>query len=432
MNRLNWWYLSLVVAAYMIGLGNIWKFPALLLKHGLGGLVVYMVMVVLMIPLIAVAMDSTKHKRYELLEYYLKEYNKPAFGFMFFLFDLILISYYTLVGGWTITSLFIKDVSSSFTGNLISLVLVFIILSLILLRGRERTLDIMVISVGLFFIAILFVVPVIHIKIGTLKVSYAASEWLKQAFAWRGITLDTVGDMAQQAAYSLSLGMGFYLILGEFLPENISPVKIAAIGAVLDTLASLIATYMITMILALNPGVPIEGTALLFKGLPNVLTYGLNAKFLLYLINVSIFLAALSSMIPIGETILRAYEELSKMDRDKAVPIVMGSAFVLGLLSIVGLNLVHVNTIGILDGAVSTFVLFGGIIAAWAVIERREYITKGLHEASYIGIIIIGILGLYSLYHLVISGQYVAVIVLITLIILSLGLNGYLRKFLTR
>ncbi len=432
MNRLSWWYLSLVVAAYMIGLGNIWKFPALLLKYGLGGLVVYIAMVVLMIPLIAVAMDSTKHRRYEILEYYLKEYNKPALGFMFFLFDLVLISYYTLVGGWTVTSLFIKDVSASLTGNLISLVFVFVILSVILLRGRERTLDIMVISVVLLFIAILIVVPSIHIKISTLKVSYAASEWFRQAFTWKGISLGTIRDMAQQAAYSLSLGMGFYLVLGEFLPENISPVKIATIGAVLDTLTSLVATYMITMILALNPGVPIEGTALLFKGIPNVLIYSLNERGLLYLINVSIFLAALSSMIPIGETILRAYEELSKMDRDKALPTVMGAAFVLGLLSIVGLSLVHINTIGILDGAVSTFVLFGGVIAAWAVIERRDYITRGLHEASYIGIVIVSILGLYSLYHLIISAQYTAVIVLVALIALSLSLNGYLRKLLAR
>ncbi|ASJ05009.1 sodium-dependent transporter [Thermococcus barossii] len=426
MNRFTLGYLSLVVAAFMIGLGNIWKFPALAFQHGLGGIVVYLIFVAMMVPLIAVALESTKHKRYELLEYYLKEYKRPAFGFMFFLFNILLLSYYSIVGGWTLSSLVIKDVTGSLSGNAITLVFVFALLILILIRGREKTLDVMVISVGLFFLALIVAIIGIYSNVPDKG---AISHFIGQAFTWKGITEATVRDMAIQAAYSLSLGMGFYLILGAFLPDEISGAKLASIGAALDTFASILATFVIAMVLAVDPNIPIQGTALLFQGLPKVMVDILKLPALFYLLSFAVFLAALSSMIPIGETIVRIYEEFMRLPRDKAVLTIIGVTALLGLTNILGMKF-GIDTITILDGAVSTFVLFGGIIAAWAAIEHREYVPEGLKKVAYPGIVVVGILGLYSLYHMLTEGQYVSFLLLIGIVGLALILNDKIKNYL--
>ncbi len=99
-NRNRLWYISLVVAAYMVGVSNLWKFPALVLKYGLGGLLSYIFMVTVMVPLIATAMVSTKNKGYELAEFYSREFNTVWPAMAFFLFDIILLLYYPIVSGW--------------------------------------------------------------------------------------------------------------------------------------------------------------------------------------------------------------------------------------------------------------------------------------------------------------------------------------------
>ncbi|WP_010477423.1 sodium-dependent transporter [Thermococcus zilligii] len=426
MDRLSFGYLSLVVAAFMIGLGNIWKFPALLLRYGLGGLVVYLLSVAIIVPLIAVALESTKHKRYEILEYYFKEYGRPAFALLFLVFDLLLISYYTIVGGWTISSLFIKDVTGSLTGNLVTLVIVFVILILILMRGKEKTLDVMVVSVVLFFLALVVSELSMYLNVPNKT---AIGETLSKAFTWRGITLGMIKDMVIQAAYSLSLGMGFYLVLGEFLPEKVSGMKLAAAGAVLDTTASLIATVSISTVLAVDPTIPIEGTALLFKGLPKAMLEVLNLPVLLYLLSFAAFLAALSSMIPVGETIVRVYSNLTRIPREKSVPFMLGLGLVLGVVNVLGMSL-GVDTITILDSAVSTFTLFGGIVAAWAIIERREYLQESVRKAAYSGILTVAVLGLYSLYTMLRTKQYASFLLLVGVVVIVLGINGKLKSHL--
>ena len=223
--------------------------------------------------------------------------------------------------------------------------------------------------------------------------------------------------------------MGFYLVLGEFLPDTMSGVKLATFGAVLDTVASLLSTLGIAMILAVDPTIPVQGTALLFRGLPSVMLNILHLPILLYLLSFAVFLAAISSMIPIGETMVRIYINLTNISREKTVPAILGAGLILGIVNIFGMNL-GIDTITILDGAVSTFVLFGGIIAAWAVIEHRDYIPESLRNASYPGIIIVGILGIYSLYQMFVGRQYVSFLLLVGIIAIVLAVNDKVKSYL--
>jgi NSS family neurotransmitter:Na+ symporter len=152
MRELNFTYLVLVVAAYMVGLGNLWKFPDLILRYGLGGFVVYLLSVIVIVGMIGAALETTKKKGYDILEYFAKEYGKPAFALLFLLSDLLLIGYYSIVGGWTLSSMLLKGVPEGITWNM-SMGRAFIaILLLILLTGKRRTTDFMVVSFVIFLI----------------------------------------------------------------------------------------------------------------------------------------------------------------------------------------------------------------------------------------------------------------------------------------
>ena len=132
-------------------------------------------------------------------------------------------------------------------------------------------------------------------------------------------------------------------------------------------------------------------------------------------------------MIPIGETIVRIYSELSRLRREKAVPVVMGVAALLGLINVITMNS-GIDMIGVLDGAVSTFVLFGGIIAAWAVVVKRDYIPPNLMLWGRMGVLIVGALGVYSLYHMLRNGQYLSFALLVGIVGVAILMNDTVKR----
>jgi NSS family neurotransmitter:Na+ symporter len=419
-------YLGLVVGAYMVGLGNIWKFPALLYQHGLGGLIVYLVFVAFMVTLIAIALESTQHTRRDLIGYFTEEYRKPALGILFGVFAIIVLGYYPTVAGWTITQFVVPEPYSSILGSVLAMTITLGLALFVLLRGREHALDVMVASVGLFFLAILVSIGVLYGKMDA-TVSQNFHHALSQMFGWKGISMATIRDMAQQSAYSLSLGMGFYLILGAFLPRNYKPLHIVTLGATLDTTASLLSSILIAQVLAFNPDVPIAGTSLVFGALPQVLK-ALGLGWLLYILEFAVFLAGFSSIIPLGEVIIRFFETVFGMDREKSAIYGVVTSYALGLFIIVGMIAFGWDTIDWFDGAFSTFVLFGGIISAWAIIERRPYIPNTLANIGYVGVFIIFVLGLYSLSSLLVNKMVISFLILVAVVLTAIAYNTELLK----
>jgi NSS family neurotransmitter:Na+ symporter len=100
-----------MVAAFMVGLGNVWKFPSMIIEYGLSGLAVYIAAVAVLTGMLAAAVETTKKKGYEIMEYFSREYGKPAFALLFLVFDVLLIGYYSIVGGWTLSSVILGGYS---------------------------------------------------------------------------------------------------------------------------------------------------------------------------------------------------------------------------------------------------------------------------------------------------------------------------------
>lgn len=154
MRRTGTLYLVLVVGAYMVGLGNVWRFPKLLLEYGTGGLLLYLVFVVIFAEFIAITLEVARRKVGRLIEYYNREFGLPSLPLAFLIFDIMFLGYYSTVGGWSISGLFVEDPPKSVFWTLLSVVAFIILVFLIPLWGRDRVFDFMVVSL-LIFIAMM-------------------------------------------------------------------------------------------------------------------------------------------------------------------------------------------------------------------------------------------------------------------------------------
>lgn len=419
MKRLSFIYLSLTVAAFMVGLGNIWKFPSLVIEYGLGGLTAYIASVAVLVGILSAALETTKKKGYEVMEYFSREYKKPAFALLFLVFDVLLIGYYSIVGGWTISSMILARVPNSMVWNTGMAFLFIFVLLAILLTGKDRTTDFMVGSFVLFTIITFILIWYLAQSVGT----NAISETARDILTWKGLNLKIALKMASQAAYSLGVGMGFYLLLGSVLPRERSGTKIVAAGAILDTLMALAGLTLIATLITAVPSTEINSTSLLFESLPLLIKERLGLP-ALYVFNVSLLLAAMSSMVPIGEVTGRITAELLGLHRDEGLIVSLTvAASVAGVVSI--LIWLGFDPVGILDGAVSTFILFGGIIEAYAAARGKEYIPGWLKAWAWIGMITVTVLGLYSFLSWT---SPISPIIIVVVALSALALNSRLER----
>jgi NSS family neurotransmitter:Na+ symporter len=327
---------------------------------------------------------------YEVMEYFSKEYGKPAFALLFLVFDVLLIGYYSIVGGWTLSSIVLPKVLHDMALNISMSFLFIFILLVILLAGKERTTDFMVVSFVLFALATIVVIWDLYQSVG----SGAISETMKNILVWKGLSIKMALAMASQAAYSLGVGMGFYLLLGSVLPRERSGTGIVAVGALLDTLMALAGLMLIATLITVEPSTTMNNSSLVFEDLPVIIKERLDIL-VLYVFNLSLFLVAMTSMLPIGEVTGRITAEVLGISRGEGAIISLSIAAAVGVLvsTLEGLGF---DPIGVLDGVVSTFILFGGIIEAYAAAQGKGYLPEWLRAWAWVGIITVTFLGLYS------------------------------------
>ncbi len=437
-NRNRLWYISLVVAAYMIGISNLWKFPTLVLEYGLGGLLSYILMITLMIPLLATAMVSTKNKRYELVEFYNREFNTVGPAIAFFLFDTILLLYYPIVSGWFLRKLALAELLSPNVWSVVALLLFFALLTITLRKGGNHTMDAMVISLVIAFAALILASWSLYSRIGTMGTTSVFKDQLLHVLSWKGVSLRMLVEMAKQAAYSVGIGMGFYLVLGSFLSEKTSPVKIATAGVILDTLAGFTSTLLMVMVISISPSASIQGKAVVISTLPETLA-AVGMTTVLYFLYLAFFFAALSSMIPLGEVVTRVLMELSRKPlnprrlpefREKSVLLMMSFTLLLGLLMVAVEEYTGLDVISTLDTTVETFILFGAILEVLAVLYGKDYISRALKIGSYPGIISVLLLGTLAVWGMVTDKSFIPLSILLTVLGLALLPGKFWKKHL--
>ena len=277
----------MAIAGSAVGLGNIWRFPYIAGEHGGGTFVIiFLISIFIIGATIALAeMAIGRHGGSDVVEAYGKYNRKFRIpGYLSMISVTILISYYNIIGGWSIYY-FVQAVSGKLANlstaraeiifnNFISnssqvaiFTVIFLIINTIVItkgitKGIEKVSSI--VMPALFALLIILVVRSV-----TLPGAKEGVIWyLKPDFS--KVTGSTFVAAVGQAFFSLSLGSGAmatyasYFSKDESIPTAVmSSVLISIIVALLAGLAILPAVFAF----GVSPG---EGPGLVFVTLPSV------------------------------------------------------------------------------------------------------------------------------------------------------------------
>lgn len=348
----------LAAAGSAVGLGNIWRFPYLAASYG-GGifLLIYILLVVtfgytIMISEIALGRKTglSPIGAYQALA---KKYSFIGMIAVFVAF--IILSYYSVIGGWVIKYFyeFVAGHSNALAGEsyfggfigetwspILWLFLFMALTYLVVVNGVEKGIE----KVSKVLMPILVVLSIaIAIYSATLP---GAMEGIKYLFIphLSQFTPMTLLAALGQMFYSMSLAMGIMITYGSYLQKKDDLNKCVKRIELFDTgIAILAALMIIPAIFSFSAGDSAvleanlnKGPGLMFVTLPKVfdsMPFGgvVGAAFFLL-----VFFAALTSAISLMESVVSTLGDKWKLRRGPATAIVAGAAFLLGIPSSLG------------------------------------------------------------------------------------------------
>lgn len=335
----------LAVTGSAVGLGNIWRFPYVVGENGGGAFVlVYLACVVVigMPVMMSEILMGRRGRRNPIKTMEMlgaeegKSGNWKVVGAMGVLAGVFILSFYAVIGGWTLAYVFksasgvftdataaeIAAISDNFTGSWTAMGLyhtVFMGLSIfVVARGVERGLE----------QAVRFMVPALLLLMIVLLGYSINSGYFGQGLAFlfspdfSKLTWDSVLAAMGQAFFTLSIGMGAVMAYGAYLPEETSIPGSATAVAVADTSIAMLAGLVIFPLVfanGLNPG---EGAGLVFATLPSAFGQMPGGVFFATIFFVLLTFAAWTSAISLMEpAVAWIMERFSKSRAQAAVMI---------------------------------------------------------------------------------------------------------------
>ena len=350
-----------------VGLGNMWRFPYLVSEYGGAAFVFVYVISVLFICLPIFFAEFIIGRRSQSNAFRAFEVLAPGtawkwVGFAAITAPVVILSYYSVVGGWSI-QYFFKSCTFGFTelvtqeyldsmfagfisstwAPLLGHTFFLILTSVIVLGGIKSGIE----RFGKVMMPLLyFIVLAIAIWTATLP---GASEGL--AFLFKpdvsAITPSVCAAALGQAFFSLSLGYGTMLTYASYVSkkENIASSSVSI--ALSDLVFSLIASCAImpaVFAFSLNTQ---GGPGLVFQTLPYIFSQMPLGGLVAILFFLSLIVAALTSSISLFEVGVAYLTEERKMSRRKAVLLLFSIIWVVGIFCSLSFGpLSHVKIFG--------------------------------------------------------------------------------------
>lgn len=359
--------LAFVLAAVgsAVGLGNIWKFPYITGVNGGGAFVLIYLFCIAMvgIPIFIAELYIGQKSQKNVVESFEVTDRKGtpwrATGWMGLLSAFLILSFYSVVGGW-ILDFVVKAASGAFSsegedsvrgllGGLFSdpvrqVVWHFVFMALTIgtvLAGVKNGIE----RASKILMPILFgLLAVLFLRSLFLPGFGEAVEFLFMPHTEQ-LTGSGVLEAVGHSFFTLSLGMGAMITYGSYLGTTESLPKIAVTVALLDTLVALAAGVVIFSIVfsfGLEPG---AGPGLMFQTLP-VLFGKMNGG---YFVGLAFFVlvgfAAFTSAISLLEVVVAYWEDTHKVSRLKTALVSGTLIFLLGILSALSTNVLGDFTI---------------------------------------------------------------------------------------
>ena len=357
----------LAAAGASVGLGNIWRFPYLAAKYGGGIFLLIYILLALTFGYSMIVAESaigrmTRKSPVGAFQSFGKSKWLSAGGWINAIIPILIVPYYSVIGGWVIKYLieYVKGNStllaedgyfSGFISNGVSTELCFAVFCLITVaiiyagvrNGIERVSKVMMpILIVLSVIIAVYSVT----RPGALAgVKYFLVPNLKN-FSWMSV----VAAMGQMF-YSLSIAMGILITFGSYMKKDVPIESSTRNVEVFDTAIAIMAGLMIIpAVFAFSggdPGALKAGPSLMFITIPKVfdsMGFGTVIGIAFFLL---VLFAALTSSIALTESAVSTLQDELHWSRKKATSIMGVSMVLLGSLSSLGYGpLANVTVIG--------------------------------------------------------------------------------------
>jgi NSS family neurotransmitter:Na+ symporter len=375
----------LAASGSAIGLGNLWKFPFITWDNKGGAFVlVYLIAIAAVGLPIMMAEILIGRKTQRSAVGAMKAAVGPAWGFVGgwgVLAGFVILGYYTVVAGWTI-SYFVKCVGWSMNGfpgtvdmggNFVSFIgdgSTQLILSAVFMaatmgviffgigKGIERITRILMPT--LFGILILLLVSALSMEGSGKALSFIFAP------TFGDLSMEGVLEALGHAFFTLSLGMGAMITYGSYLRKQDSVVKSSLTVVVLDTLIAIVATIIMFSVIFSVSGMAeqVSGSTagMLFITLPKLFYTEVPLGVILApLFYVLVGFAALTSTISLLEVVAAYFIDERGMARHKAVIMCGSVTFVVTVFCALSFGA---------WGPLSNFTIFAGKQGVFATLDH--------------------------------------------------------------
>ena len=316
--------------------------------------------------------------------------NWELVGWMGMLAGILILSFYSVIAGWTVSYIF-KSLTGSFVlitaagssakfesfisdpeklilWHTIFMILTCFIVSKGIKSGIEK--------------AIKFLIPGLFIILLGLAIYSSTLEGFSDAMKYFFIIdLDKINSSVvlsamSMAFFSLSIGMGSLMIYGSYLPDDTSIFQVSSAVAFADTLVAILAGIIIfPIVFTYNLDPNSAGPGLIFQTLPiafGAMDYGIFISTAFFIL---LFFAAITSSISLIEPAITFVVEKFSISRLYATNLLGFLTWVLGILTVLSFN------------NLSTFTVFG-----MTIFDNLDYLTSkimlplgGLLMALFVG-----------------------------------------------
>lgn len=353
----------LASAGSAVGLGNIWRFPYETGENGGAAfIIIYLGCVLLMgIPIMVAEFLIGRRSRSNTAGAYQRLAPGTPWkwvGRMGVLAGFLILSYYTVVAGWTLEFIY-EAATNSFAGKsaegfiasfdsfvanpwrpLIWLIVFMLMTHYIIVKGVEKGIEksAKIMMPALFILLIILAICSISLPGSSAGINFLFKPDFSQ------INSKTFLSAMGQAFFSLSLGMGCLCTYASYFKNDTPLPKVALNVATIDTLVAILAGIIIFPA-AFSVGIkPDAGPSLLFITLPNVFQQAFGSIPLLaitlsIMFYVLLAVAALTSTISLHEVVTAYLHEEFNMTRKKAARIVTTSCIILGVFCSLSLGI---------------------------------------------------------------------------------------------
>ncbi|MGN0189390.1 MAG: sodium-dependent transporter [Candidatus Cryptobacteroides sp.] len=342
----------MAMAGSAIGLGNLWRFPYMAGQYGGGAFIfVYIIFVFLLsLPILLCEFLVGRRSQTNALGAFKKLAPGTPWklvGVLCVLSPLIIVSYYSVIGGWSI-EYFFKACTFGFTqgvnnaelesmfGSFISSVwppllghtVFLLVTALVVMGGVKKGIE----KFGKVMMPMLFVVMIlIAVRAMTLP---GAAEGIAYLFVpdFSKIDAKVCAAALGQSFFSLSLGCGTMLTYASYVSKKDNIASSSVSIAISDLVFALIAGCAIMPAVFAFDLSPKAGAGLVFETLPFIFSQMPLGGFVAILFFFALLIAAMTSSISLFEVGVAYLVEEKKISRKAACAIIFGVTWVVGIL----------------------------------------------------------------------------------------------------